>query len=217
MDTNKENLRELIEKFMDPRNAQMYLDDIEAGERILRKYPAPKPDDMLLANIKANIALHIIPQRTVTFRKRVYEAIAVAASIIIIAAISLQSINETPEITPPDRFDIAGLLPSGFWTHETPKISELNNDIDNIKNQIAQVAMSTKDYNYDSIPFDQYNNEIQQLEKRLYNAGSNQNEYTYNNNIFENIEDLENRLNELKYLEDNFWQDDYSNSDAFEI
>ncbi len=96
MDTNKENLRELIEKFMDPRNAQMYLDDIEAGEQILRKYPAPKPDDMLLANIKANIALHIIPQKTVTFRKRVYEALAVAASIIIIAAISLQSIDETP-------------------------------------------------------------------------------------------------------------------------
>ncbi len=213
MDTNKENLRELIEKFMDSRNAQIYLDDIEAGERILRKYPAPKPDDMLLANIKANIALHIIPQRTVTFRKRVYEAIAVAASIIIIAAISLQSINETPNITPP-KIDTARLLPSGFWTNENPVISELNNVVDEIKSQIVQVAMDSPDYSYDSIPFDQYNKEIQQLEKRLYNVGSTQDEYTYNNSIFENIEDLENQLDELN---NNFWKDEYSNPDAFEI
>ena len=47
MDSKKENLRELIEKFMDPKNARMYLEDIEAGERILREHPAPRPDYML--------------------------------------------------------------------------------------------------------------------------------------------------------------------------
>jgi hypothetical protein len=216
MDTNKENLRELIEKFMDPRNAQTYLDDIEAAERILRKYPAPKPDDMLLANIKANIALHIIPKKTVTFRKRVFEAIAVAASLIIIAAISLQSFNETPKITPP-RVYVGGLPFEGFWTHENPVISELNNVVDEIKSQIVQVAMDSPDYSYDSIPFDQYNNEIQQLEKRLYNVESTQDEYSYNNSILEDIEDLENRFNEFNELNNNFWQDEYSNPDAFEI
>lgn len=214
MDTNKENLRELIEKFMDPRNAQGYLDDIEAGERILRKYPAPKPDDMLLANIKANIVLHKVPQRTVTFRKRVYEALAVAASLIIIAAISLQSFNETPTLPPNVPPQRSAVVPPGFWTHENPIISELNNGIDEIKSQIVRVAMDTPDYSYDSIPFDQYNKEIQQLEKRLYNVESTQDEYTYNNSIFENIEDLENQLDELN---NNFWQDEYSNPDAFEI
>ena len=215
METNKENLRELIEKFMGSQNAQMYLDDIEAGERILREHPAPKPDDMLLANIKANITLHKVPQRTVTFRKRVFEAIAVAASIIIIAAISLQSINETPTLLPEMPTYHSSVVPEGFWTHEYPKISDIRNDLDDLDRQIVQVAMDTSDYSYDSISYDQYNKEIQQLERSLSNIGNTPEVYSYNNNsILDELEELENQFNQLN---DNFWQDDYSNSDAFDI
>ncbi len=213
MDNKKENLRELIEKFMDPGNAQMYLDDIEAGERILRKYPAPKPDDMLLANIKANIALHKIPQRTVTFRKRVYEALAIAASLIIIAAISFQSFNETPNLPPGTPGNKTGVMQFVFVTQENPEITKINDDIDDINRQITQVAMGPTNYAYDPIPYDQYDKEIKQLEKSLYNIGSNPNEYSYGNSFLQDIEELENRVNEFN----NFWQDSYSNSDALEI
>ncbi|MBN2590948.1 MAG: hypothetical protein JXA96_13870 [Sedimentisphaerales bacterium] len=213
MDKNNENLRELIEKFMDPQNVQMYLDDIEAGERILRQHPAPKPDDILLANIKANITLHKTPKQTVTFRKRVYEALAVAASIIIIASISLQSINEPPPNFPKET-NYSSLLPDGFWTHDNEVISEFNNDINDINMQIVQVSMDTIDYGYDSSTYAQYDKELQQLENLLYNVGNTQEEYTYNNGIFEDIEDLENRFNEFN---ENFLQEDYSYSGDLEI
>jgi len=212
MENKQENLRELIEKFMDPQNAQMYLDDIEAGERILRKYPAPKPDEMLLANIKANIALQKTPQRTVTFRKRVIEAIAVAASIIIIAAISLQSFNETPS-PPPDAPPFTG----GF-TYNNTLVPILNNQLDEISKKIIQVSMNATTYDYQPNAYDEYNKEIQELENRIYNVGTVQDEYTYTDinksSIFEDLDDLENRINELN---DSLRQNDYSNSDAFEI
>lgn len=216
METNKENLRELIEKFMDPQNAQMYLDDIEAGERILHKYPAPKPDDMLLANIKANIALQKTQQRTVTFRKRVLEAIAVAASIIIIAAISLQSIDKTPDIEPGETFTTHIFIPKWSFMNENP--TDMLNEINDIDQKFTQAAMDTTNYSYDSALFDEYNDEIQQLENRLNNIGSTQEEYTYTNindsSIFKDIEDLENRFNEIH---DGFQQEDYSNYDALDI
>ena len=106
MSNKKENLRELIEKFMDAQKAQMYIEDIESGEQLLSDHPAPEPDDMLIANIKANIALKALPQKTVTFKKRVYEALAVAASIAIIVIISLNPLPNNKSYS----------VPEGFWT-----------------------------------------------------------------------------------------------------
>ncbi|MBN1975502.1 MAG: hypothetical protein JW787_17830 [Sedimentisphaerales bacterium] len=206
MDSKKENLRELIEKFMDPKNTRIYLEDIEAGERILRQHPAPRPDDMLIANIKANIALHKLPQRTVTFRKRVYEAIAVAASLIIIATISLRSLYDTPQHHGPT--DRGSLLQVGWWNNEDETHVQILNEVRDIYTQLEQIE--TTDDNYDALVLDEYKKQIIDLENRIIEFESSENNYAGTGIL----DEIENQINELG---GSFWQDDYSNTDAFEI
>lgn len=219
MKAKDEDLRELIEKFMDAKNARTYLEDIEAGERILRQYPAPEPDDMVIANIKANMSLHKLPKRTVTFRKRVFEAIAVAASIAIIAIISFSSLRETPTRTP-DTEVTRGYVPINWLTDEdvafNNTLENLRNDVRSIGTQISQ--LETDDYGEDAFILDEFQNQIEQVKDHLTgmdtaiyaSIDSPEADYSSTSSIIENIE---NQLNELS---GSFWQDDYSNAGVYE-
>jgi hypothetical protein len=210
MEARNENLRELIKKFMDAKNAQTYLEDIEAGERILREHPAPRPDDMLLANIKANMAMHKMPQRTVTFKKRVLEALAVAASITVIAVISFRSFDQTPPVPQGESFYTTGisLLPEGFWTHEDQKYTSFVKDLNDINTQIVQIEKVDDDY--DSLVLEEFENQIEQLKNNLMNIETREENYS---STFGIVEELENQLDELS---GSFWQDDYSNAGILE-
>jgi hypothetical protein len=61
---NQENLKELFEKFLYTKHAQRYVEDVQKAEEILREHSAPEPDDMLIANIKAEIAMRLPVRRT---------------------------------------------------------------------------------------------------------------------------------------------------------
>ena len=101
MDAKKqENLKELVERFVAAEEVQKYIDDIRAGEQILRNHPAPEPDDMLIANIKAEIALHILPRKISVFRKIVYATAAAAVIIIAVIGFGLFE-NQKHHIEPP--------------------------------------------------------------------------------------------------------------------
>jgi hypothetical protein len=210
MDTNKENLRKLIEKFMDPGNTQMYFDDIEAGERILCKYPAPEPDDMLIANIKANIAMHKMPhQSTITFRKRLVEAIAVAASIAIIATISLRSFFNTPPVPPGTRI-YTSALPPGWWIGEDSAHTQILNDEKDIYAQLQE--METFDDDYNALVLDEFEKRINELENRYIDIETSENNYYSSTSI---IDEMENEYNE--YNKNDFWHDDYSSEETLEL
>ena len=213
MDTKDENLRKLVEKMIHSRNAKKYIEDIQAGEEFLRKYPAPTPDDMLLANIKANMAMHKMPQRTVTFKKRVFEALAVAASIAIIATISLYSISHTPpEVKTP--YGTASLLPQGWWTNEDEGHMSVINEYQNINAQVAHIGDEDADDTYIMLK-----KHIEQVEDQLTNVEASEESYRYLSSVDEYtdpsglIEDVERRLNELN---GSFWEDDYSNAGMYE-
>ena len=213
METNKENLRELIEKYMNPGNAQMYLDDIEAGERILRKYSTPKPDDMLLANIKANIALHIIPQRTATFKKRVYEVLAVAASVIIIATISLYSLNDTRNFNPnKGKIDVAGFATNDWWANKDKGYTEVLDNYKNINTQLAQIEVDQ--YQNNAIPIDEFQKQIQNVKDHMvnmeYSINTQVDDYSSPGNALEELE------NQLKELSGSVWKDDYNNAAVYQ-
>ncbi|MHC4594656.1 MAG: hypothetical protein ACYS19_06890, partial [Planctomycetota bacterium] len=64
---NKENLKELFERFADAEQAEKCVEDVQKAEQILREYPAPEPDDMLIANIKAEIAMRLPARRAYVF------------------------------------------------------------------------------------------------------------------------------------------------------
>lgn len=138
-DRNQENLRELFEQFMDFEQAQNHAEDIEKGEQLLREYPAPEPDDMLLANIKAEIALHILPRRAAAYKRFIYRAAAVAAAIIIFVAVGTNFLEKPGDITPGTDLQTASVFPwpdnDELTSHEA-NLVRLTTEIDQIENQL---------------------------------------------------------------------------------
>jgi len=89
-DQNRENLRELVEKFFDARQAESCLEDFQKAEQILQEHPAPQPNEMLLANIKAEIARRLPVKRAEITRHRAWELAGMAAAIAIVAFLGVQ-------------------------------------------------------------------------------------------------------------------------------
>jgi hypothetical protein len=134
-DQNKENLRELFGKFFDEEQAESCIEDIQKAEQIFREYPAPEPDDMLIANIKAEIAMRLQAKRAHHFRRIFYEVVGAAAAIIFVAAISLQLFKQAPPI---DReVNHASLIPTAIW--ESDDITTVDEDLAVFKAQIEQI------------------------------------------------------------------------------
>jgi hypothetical protein len=109
---NDENLKELFERFLNAEQAESGVEDIQKGEQILREHPAPEPDDMLIANIKAEMAMRLPVKRTSTFTNIAYRMAYVAAAILVISAISL-SLFDAPLET--SRVQYASFIPTALW------------------------------------------------------------------------------------------------------
>lgn len=97
---NDENLKELFERFLSAEQAESGVEDIQIGEQILREHPAPEPDSMLIANIKAEIAMRLPAKRTNVFAKIAYRVVYAAAAILVISAISLSLFDKNEERNP---------------------------------------------------------------------------------------------------------------------
>jgi len=135
---DQENLIELFEEFFDAEQAQNCLENIQRAERILREHPAPEPDDMLIANIKAEMAMRLRPRRASVFRRMVYRAAAVAAAVIILTAISVKLFENGVE---PAAFQRASLLPSAIWESDDIATDDVNlaiftAEIEQIENEV---------------------------------------------------------------------------------
>ena len=135
-DRNQENLRELFGKFFNAEQAENCVDDIQKAEQIFRRHPAPEPDDMLIANIKAEIAMRLQAARTHRFRRIIYEVVGAAAAILIAAAVSLQLFVEkdTPR---PGEVVYASLIPMAIW--ESDDITADDEDLAVFTAQIEQI------------------------------------------------------------------------------
>ncbi|MGB2862048.1 MAG: hypothetical protein WBC05_01875 [Sedimentisphaerales bacterium] len=132
---NQENLRELFEKFFDAEQAESCVEDIQKAEQIFREHPAPEPDDMLIANIKAEIAMRLQAARAHRFRRILYEVAGIAAAIIIVAAVSLQLFEK--DTTGPGDVVYASLIPTAIW--ESDDITADDEDLAVFTAQIEQI------------------------------------------------------------------------------
>jgi hypothetical protein len=112
-DRNHEDMAGLFEKFFDAEQAKSCLEDIQKAEQIFREHPAPEPDDMLIANIKAEIAMRLSARRARLLRRRIYEAAGVAAAIVVLAAVSMQLFKNVSR--EPTGLVTAGLIPAAIW------------------------------------------------------------------------------------------------------
>ncbi len=112
-DENQENMKDLFEKFLDAKQAQKYVEDVQKAEEILREHPAPEPDDMLIANIKAEIAMRLPARRKYVFKQIAYKALSVAAALIFITAIGLKLFDN--EVREPGPVQYASIIPTAIW------------------------------------------------------------------------------------------------------
>jgi len=132
---DRENLKELLEKFFDAEQAASCIEDFQKAERILRSHPAPEPDDMLIANIKAQIAMRLPARRAQRFRRRVWEAAGVAAAIAVLALVSVRLSNEPGQ--QPRNGNYASLIPTALW--ESTNIAADDADLAVFTTQIEQI------------------------------------------------------------------------------
>ena len=121
---NKENLKELFEKFAGPGEAEQAARDICEGERILAESAAPEPDGELIASIKAKAAQAVSQRRTITLRRRIYKATAVAAVFILMTAIGVKLFEKGGNRL--ERITTASIIPSVIWESESLAESDEN-------------------------------------------------------------------------------------------
>ena len=110
-DQERENLKELVERFFEAGQVESCLEDFQEAEQILREHPAPQPDDMLISNIKAEIAMRLPARRAKIFRHKVWEAAGVAATIAIVAFLGVR-LSQRPA---QQHSLYASLLPTAIW------------------------------------------------------------------------------------------------------
>jgi hypothetical protein len=110
---NDENLKELFERFLSAEQAESSIEDIQKAEQILSEHPAPEPDDMLIANIKAEIAMRLPAKRTNVFIKIASRTAYAAAAILIISAISLNLFDNKTSEPPTRRY--GPKIPTAVW------------------------------------------------------------------------------------------------------
>jgi hypothetical protein len=142
---NEENLRELLERFLERREAEQAAADIEAGERILEEYPAPAPRAGLLLEIRSEMAARLESRGSHRLRELVYRAASVAAAVLIAAAIwnGFRNGGGTNE-----KFT-AGLVPAALWesadiANDNSRLASFTAEIEQIEEQVR--ALESGDY-----------------------------------------------------------------------
>jgi hypothetical protein len=138
-DRNRENLGELFGKFFDAEQAESCLKDFQEAERILRENPAPAPDDMLIANIKAEIAMRLPVRKAELARRRIYRRAIAAAAVFLIAGISATLFDHTGP--GPTTLAAASLIPTAVWesddvTADDEDLAFFATEIEQIENEV---------------------------------------------------------------------------------
>jgi hypothetical protein len=130
----REDLRELVERFFEAGQAENCLEDFHKAEQILREYPAPPPDNMLVANIKAEIAMRLPARRARRFRHRLLEAAGIAAMIAILTLLGVR-LSDEPSQQPVFH---AALIPAAIW--ESNDIAADDADLAVFSTEIEQIS-----------------------------------------------------------------------------
>ncbi|HUU18996.1 MAG TPA: hypothetical protein VMW72_17730 [Sedimentisphaerales bacterium] len=134
-DENQENLKELFEKFLDAEQAERNVEDIQKAEEILREHPAPEPDAMLIANIKAEIAMRLPARRAYVFKHITYKAACAAAAVMFLTAIGLNLFQKSPR--KPNGMQLTSIIPTAIW--DSDDIAAADADLAIFTTEIEQI------------------------------------------------------------------------------
>ncbi len=147
-------MKELFEKFLDAEQAESCAEDVQKAEEILREHPAPEPDDMLIANIKAEIAMRLPAGRTGVFKQIAYKTVSVAAAVIFLTAIGLRLFDKGG-VEPNGVVQYASIIPTAIWESDDIAATDANLaiftvEIEQIENELLALQLGEDDGNGDS-------------------------------------------------------------------
>ena len=135
---DKENLKELFEKFLNPQQTRQAAEDVRQGEQILGQYPAPVPDKELADNIKAKISETLVRRKSTAFKYTAYKAAAVAAVLIVLTTISVKLFDKEPAV--------GVRIPSAIWESDDIAVDDaelavLTAEIEQIESEIMALHL----------------------------------------------------------------------------
>jgi hypothetical protein len=133
-----ENLKELFESFVGPEQAKQAAEDIQRVEQMLEENPAPEPDEELRWQIKERICVALEKRRKVrSYWMPVYRAVAVAAVIIFVFAVSIELFKKPTEVRMGEQKIYAEAIPSQIW--DGSNIIEDDAELSVLSAEIAQI------------------------------------------------------------------------------
>jgi hypothetical protein len=148
---DEENLKELFEKFLSAKQAAEAVEDVYKTEQILHEHPAPEPDDMLLANIKAEIALKLLPRRATVVPRIAYKVAAVAAAVLIVTVLSLNLFQNNRASNQLVR---ASIVPREIWESNNIAADDANlaiftAEVEQIKDEVSALQSNKSETDVD--------------------------------------------------------------------
>jgi hypothetical protein len=137
-DKARDNLKELFGRFVEPQEAAKAAEEIQRGQRLLELYPAPQPDDSLLAGIKQEMCARLNPQRR--WMHRLYRLAPAAAAVILIALLGPFARRPASD----SGVSYASLIPTAIWESgdintDDAELAYFNAEIEQIEAQIRQL------------------------------------------------------------------------------
>ena len=144
-DSGKENLRELLARFMAAEAAGRAAADIEKGDELLRTNPAPQPGEDVVSGIKTEVSIALRRRHRITLQHRVFAVAAVAAAIVIASVLTLRFFNEQPVERSTVKY--AAAIPEGVWegsdiTIDDADIAVLTAEVSTIENELRGVQLA---------------------------------------------------------------------------
>ena len=139
---NKENLKELVSNFFDPAEGSQIKRDIELGDGIFRRYPAPIPNEDLLGILKHRISVELTRSKRTRPVFVVLSRVAAAAAVIIILALAGLMFFAS------DSGDMPSLA-KHIWQDDSleadTELLALKAQVDEIADQIRQIRLDELD------------------------------------------------------------------------
>ncbi len=143
-DTEKEELKKLLERFVDAGSAEEAARDIDGTEAMLRQYPAPEPGAGVLAKAKAAAAGALMRRKTVESRRAMYKVLAVAA-VLFVAAVVAVKVFQPVAVQPPVQPGTA-VIASALWQGDDiaaadADIAVLTAEVEQVVNELAALRL----------------------------------------------------------------------------
>lgn len=120
-------------------------EDIKKAEQLFAQYPAPRPDDATIADIKSKVCAALERKNASGFRYRVYGVVAAAAVLVIVASVSVRFFGD--KAVTDEEAVAASMIPAIVWQSDDiiaddAELARLNTEIEEIENEMLAVSFS---------------------------------------------------------------------------